>query len=91
MTLKSLHDFLALKSESWIHSLQLDQSKCVFIVLLGCFSRAVVCVACKNMGCVCFRSIILIFELINLYIPGDTREHVELGDFDLTGDKVFIL
>lgn len=43
------------------------------------------------MGYVYFRSIILIFELMNLYIQGDTREHVELGDVDLTGDKVFIL
>lgn len=43
------------------------------------------------MGCVYCRSIVLIFELMNLYIPGDTREHVELGDVDLSGDEVFIV
>jgi len=43
------------------------------------------------MGGVYLRSIILIFELMSLYIPGDTRQPVELGDVGLSGDKVFIL
>lgn len=52
------------------------------------------------MGCIHFRAIVLIFELMNVvlifalmnvYIAENTRKHVELGDVALSGDKVFIL
>lgn len=41
------------------------------------------------MGCIHFRAIVLLFELMNVYITENMRKHV--GDIALTGDKVFIL
>lgn len=93
MPSKSLDAFLILKSESVIYSLNLDQSKFVFTILLACSCRDVVgfWVFFFDMGSVCFTSIVLIFELMNLYIPGDKRQPVEPCDVDPTADKVFIL